>query len=157
MEHPVANRTKRTAAREKTFFDVLRQTCNVTEAARAAGVGRRTAYEWREADAAFASAWDEAEQEAADALEREAWRRGVEGTDKPVTYQGEITATYKEYSDRMLEMLLKAHRPEKFKDRVANEHSGLDGKPIQHELNVEELTQSIKSKLDRIAERGGQG
>jgi hypothetical protein len=94
MEHPVANRTKRTGARVRTFLDVLRQTCNVTEVARVAGVGRRTAYEWREADAVFASAWDEAEQEAADALEREAWRRGVEGTDKPGTYQGEITATY---------------------------------------------------------------
>jgi hypothetical protein len=123
MEHPVVNRTKRTVAREKTFLDVLRRTCNVTEAARTAGVGRRTAYEWRQADAAFASAWDEAEQEAADALEREAWRRGVEGTDKPVTYQGKITVTYKEYSDRMLEMLLKAHRPDKFKDRVVSEHS----------------------------------
>jgi hypothetical protein len=57
----------------------------------------------------------------------------------------------------MLEMLLKAHRPEKFKGRVANEHFGPNGRPIQHELNVEELTQSIESKLDRIAEQGRQG
>lgn len=101
--------------------------------------------------------WNDAEQEAADALEREAWRRAVEGTDKPVTYQGQITATYKEYSDRMLEMLLKAHRPEKFKDRVSNEHSGPGGGPIQHELSAEELAQSIESKLARIAEQGSQG
>ena len=153
----MANRSKRTDTRENTFLDVLRRTCNVTEAARAAGVGRRTAYEWREADSAFASAWHDAEQEAADALEREAWRRAVEGTDKPVTFQGKITDTHKEYSDRMLELLLKAHRPEKFKDRVANEHSGPNGTPIQHEFNVEEVTQSIESKLVRIAEQGDQG
>lgn len=120
----MANRTKRTDAREKKFLDVLRETCNVSEAANAAGVARRTVYEWRDADDAFRAAWDEAEQVAADRLEREAWRRAVEGTDKPVTFQGVITATYKEYSDKMLEMLLKAHRPDKFKDRVQNEHTG---------------------------------
>ena len=120
-------RTARTArtdrAREK-FLAVLRETCNVSEAARAAAIGRRTAYEWRDADETFAADWDDAEQEAADKLEREAWRRAVEGVDKPVTHQGVITATYKEYSDRMLEILLKGHRPEKFTDRLKAEHSG---------------------------------
>jgi hypothetical protein len=90
----------------------------VSEACRAAGIGRTTAYEWRDTDPVFAAAWKDAEEDAADKLEREAWRRGVEGTDKPITYQGEITGTYKEYSDRMLEILLKGHRPEKFKDKV---------------------------------------
>lgn len=130
----MANRTKRTDTRERKFLDVLRATCNVTEAAKAAGVARRTAYEWRDADERFRAEWDDAEQEAADALEREAWRRAVEGTDKPVTYQGVITATFREYSDRMLELLLKAHRPEKFKDRVSNEHTGKDGGPIKTEV-----------------------
>jgi hypothetical protein len=122
-------------AREK-FLDVLAETCNVSESARQAGIGRRTAYEWRAADALFAEAWNEAEQEAADKLEREAWRRAVEGTDKPVTYQGVITGTYKEYSDKMLEILLKAHRPEKFVERVRAEHTGKDGGPI----TIEQVT-----------------
>jgi hypothetical protein len=117
-------RTARTDRAREAFLATLAETCNVSEAARAAKIGRRTAYEWRDDDPSFATAWDQAEQEAADKLEREAWRRAVEGTDKPVTFQGMITATYKEYSDRMLELLLKAHRPDKFKERVANEHSG---------------------------------
>ena len=120
----MANRSKRTDRVEQKFLSVLSATCNVTEAAKAAGVGRRTVYEWRDEGGAFAEAWDEAEQEAADKLEREAWRRGVDGVDKPVTYQGRITDTYKEYSDRMLELPLKAHRPEKYKDRVSTEHTG---------------------------------
>lgn len=132
----MAKRTRRTIAREQKFLETLRQTCIVSEAAKIAGIGRRTVYQWREADPEFAAAWDEAEQEAADKLEREAWRRGVEGVDKPVTYQGKITATYKEYSDRMLELLLKAHRPDKFKDRVANEHSGPGGGPIETRTEV---------------------
>jgi len=72
-----------------------------------AGISRRSAYEWRDADPSFAAAWKDAEEQAADLLEMEAWKRAT--TDK---------------SDRMLEILLKAHRPDKFTDRVKNEHSG---------------------------------
>lgn len=108
---------------------MLRATCNVSEAARACGISRRTAYGHREADPDFSKAWDDAEQGAADALQREAWRRGVDGVDRPIMYQGQVVASSKEYSDRMLELLLKAHRPSKYKDRVANEHS-VGARPI---------------------------
>lgn len=118
----MSGRTIRTDRARDAFLAVLRETCNVAESCRAANIGRTAAYDWRAADAEFAAAWSEAEEEAADRLEREAWRRAVEGTDKPVTFQGAITATYKEYSDRMLEILLKAHRPEKFTDRSKIEH-----------------------------------
>lgn len=37
----------------------------------------------------FAAAWDEAEPLAADGLDTEARRRGVEGVEKPVYYKGE--------------------------------------------------------------------
>lgn len=90
----------------REFLEVLRPTRNVTAAARSVGIARHTAYVHR-ADSVFSMAWDETEQEAQDGLESEAWRRGVEGVDKPVTHQGKITATYKEYSDRMLELLLR--------------------------------------------------
>ena len=105
----------------------MRETCNVSESARTAGFSRQAAYEWRADDAAFAQDWGDAEQEAADKLEREAWRRAVEGTDKPISFQGVITASYKEYSDKMLEILLKAHRPEKFTDRSKVDHTTSDG------------------------------
>lgn len=101
-------RTSRTNRARETFLKVLAEQCNVSEAARAAGIGRRTAYDWREADPEFTAAWDEAEQEAVDKLEKTAWERAT-GTDK---------------SDRMLEILLKAHRPEKFVDRIKAEHTG---------------------------------
>lgn len=106
------------------FIAVLAQSCNVSAACRAAGIGRSTAYQWREAEPDFAARWKEAEEEAADRLEAEAWRRAVDGIDKPIVYQGEITDSHKEYSDRMLEILLKGHRPEKYVDRIKAEHSG---------------------------------
>lgn len=116
----MADRTRFTDRAREKFLAVLRETCNVSEAARAIGVSRRAVYDWREAHADFRADWEDAEQEAADKLEREAWRRAVEGTDKPVTFHGAITATYKEYSDRMLELLLKAHKPEKYREKDQN-------------------------------------
>lgn len=118
-------RTVRTDRARDRFIQKLAETCNVSEACRFAAIGRTTAYEMRDSEPEFAAAWKDAEDEAADKLEREAWRRAVEGTDKPVTFQGEITATYKEYSDRMLELLLKAHRPERYVERSRVEVTGI--------------------------------
>ena len=108
------SRTNRTNRAREAFLEALEETCNVSEAARRAGIGRRTAYDWRDADQDFATAWDEAEDVAADKLEQVAWDRATSGQ-----------------SDRMLEILLKAHRPEKFKDRVVQELTGKDGGPIE--------------------------
>ena len=124
-------RTRMTKRVREAFLRVLADSCNVSCAARAAGISRNTAYEHRKSDPAFAGAWDEAEQIAADALEAEARRRGVKGYDRPVIHKGKIVDTYKEYSDRMLELLLKAHRPEKFREKVRNELTGKDGGPIK--------------------------
>lgn len=120
-------RSARTDRARDKFLEKLSETCNVSEACRAAAIGRTTAYEWRDGEPEFAAAWNDAEQEAVDKLEREAWRRAVDGTDKPVTFQGEITATYKEYSDRMLELLLKAHRPDRYVERSKVEITGISG------------------------------
>ncbi len=152
----MANRTKFSPARRKRFLEVLRATCNVSEAARSCGVERRTAYNHRDADPAFRAAWDEAVEEAIDRLEREAWRRGVEGVDRPVTYQGEITASFKEYSDRMLELLLKAHRPEKYKDRIENQHTGKAGEPLLPDLTEEELIARLMTKRRPPRDQGSE-
>jgi hypothetical protein len=44
----------------------------------------------RQTDDAFAEAWQEAEQIAADRLEAEAWRRGVEGVPEPRVSAGKL-------------------------------------------------------------------
>lgn len=123
-------RTSRTAQRARESFLVeLAQRGNITDACKAAGIGRRTVYDWREADPAFAAAWDDAISTAVDTAEREAWRRAVEGIDKPLIGRvgkdedGVITVI-KEYSDTILLRLLSAHRPEKWRERQQVEHSG---------------------------------
>jgi hypothetical protein len=91
---------------------------NVTRAAEAAGVSRRAPYDWRADDASFAEAWDEALEAACDALEAEARRRAYEGWEEPVYQKGALVGRIRKYSDRLLEVLLRAHRPEKYRETV---------------------------------------
>jgi hypothetical protein len=116
----MANRTKFTNHTREKFLTVLRMSANVSEACRACGVSRHGAYDVRDADPEFARAWEEAVSTATDALEREAWRRAVEGFEEPIHYQGAVVGYVKKYSDRMLELLLKAHRPEKYRESGAS-------------------------------------
>ena len=88
-------RTDRVKANRAKFLEVLRGTCNVSEAARVIGVSRRTVYDWREACSVFREAWDDAEQEAADKLERVAWRRGVEGVEGQHQRQASATSGHR--------------------------------------------------------------
>lgn len=111
-------KTIRTNRARAKFLEVLRLTANVTEACRAANVSRGPMYGWRNDDPEFAAEWDDAEQEATDKLEREAWRRAVEGYDEQLSHQGLLTGDVtRRYSDRLLEILLKGHRPEKYAQR----------------------------------------
>ncbi len=102
----------------KVFLESLRNKPNVATAAQKAGVSRVTVYEHRKKFPDLAEAWDVALDEGIENLEGEAMRRAFEGVDKPVIYKGKISKdTYKEYSDTLAIFLLKAHRPEKYRDR----------------------------------------
>lgn len=50
----------KTRTRQAKFVALLAETCNVSAAARAAGVAASTCYRWRTADAGFAALWDAA-------------------------------------------------------------------------------------------------
>jgi hypothetical protein len=112
------------AAIAPTFFDTLASTGNVSEACRAVDVCRDSAYEHRKADAGFSALWDEAIETSTDALDLEARRRALFGTERPVFYQGEECGRVREYSDTLMVFLLKAHRPEKYRENVKLEHAG---------------------------------
>lgn len=124
----MANRSKVTPARKEKFLQRLSWDANVTASAKAIDVSRRRMYEERDHDPEFAVAWDEAVEAAVDRLEQEAWRRATEGVEKPITFQGKITGHFNEYSDRLLEFLLKGRRADTFKDRA--EVTGKDGDPL---------------------------
>lgn len=109
---------------QKDFLDALAQRGNVYAACKIAKVGRRTVYEWREDDAAFRQAWEDALKVAVQVLENEAWRRAAKGTLKPIYQNGVKVGTVREYSDRLMEFLLRGAAPEKYRERQQVEHSG---------------------------------
>jgi hypothetical protein len=120
------------------FLKELAQRGIVLDACAVAGVARPTVYEWRGADPEFAKAWEDALEIAADVLEREAWRRAVEGVDKPLIGRvgkdkdGVIT-TVKEYSDTLMGRLLGARRPEKFRERHEITQNGVTRIKIEYD------------------------
>lgn len=132
----MSSRTNRTPKKEAAFLDALRDGRSVTAAAIDAGIARSTAYEWRETDGEFAVSWDAAIEEGTDRLEDEAHRRARDGVLKPIYQGGKKVGQVQEYSDTLTIFLLKARRPEKFKDRTATELSGVGGAPLIPVLNV---------------------
>jgi hypothetical protein len=63
----------------KRFFDALTAQGTVYDAAQAAGVSRNTAYRWRQEDHEFACLWDEANENAVDAVESVLYQSALGG------------------------------------------------------------------------------
>ncbi len=108
----------------KVFLNELAQWPNVSRACRKAGISRQTAYSHRVEFPAFADDWEEAIETGLDRWEEETARRAFEGVDSPIIYQGQITGIFKEYSDTLAVTMLKAHRPEKYRERSEVQQSG---------------------------------
>lgn len=146
------------------FLDALARRGNVSDAAKAAGIHRDTANEHRKSDAEFAARWKDALDQAADVLEREAFRRAVDGVLKPVFGSGGTGVGTVEvgqervYSDTLLIFLLKGARPEKYREK--HEIVGQNGGPIKtaRELSDDELAAIAASAAGRdLAPAGGPG
>lgn len=82
------------------FCEIFAATGNVRLAAGAAGVSRDTPYKRARRSPAFAARWARAREEAIDTLEAEARRRALSG------------------SDALLMFLLRAHRPERYRETI---------------------------------------
>src|SRR5436305_1255580 len=117
------------------------------------GSNRTTHYDWAKADPEYAAAIASAFEDRADMLEEEAFRRAYKGVEKPVFQQGKKVGTVREYSDTLMLALLKAHRPEKFKDR--QEITGPKGGPLETTVRVDlsQLTKEELRELRRIHNR----
>ena len=136
---------KWTAPKRRAFLMKLAETGNVSEAARASKVSRSHAYALKMADVAFAAAWTDALESATDVLEAEARHRAVEGVEQPHFHQGQVTGHVRKYSDSLLMFLLKAHRPEKYRDR------SVDAKGAPDEEIDREIDDARATLVDRLA------
>ena len=114
----MSNPSTRTPEGDALFFAALENGFPVRAACEAAGYARRCVYRWRKEHEDFAQSWAEALMVAADLLEEEADRRGRDGYDEPVFFQGEVRGAKRKYSDALLLARLKALKPEHYRERV---------------------------------------
>jgi hypothetical protein len=104
---------------EEKFLESLRMHGVITAACLDAGIERDTAYKARERDSDFAERWQDALDQACDLLEFHAKKRALES------------------SDTLMIFLLKAHRPEKYRDRVEVNLKVKPSKPLDQMTNAE--------------------
>lgn len=108
------------------FLAALSKIGVITHAAFQAGVYRETVHRHRKRYPDFDKACREALEEAADHLETAAIKRAMIGWKEPVFQKGEQVGEVIKYSDGLLMFMLKAVRPEKFREK--HEFSGrIDG------------------------------
>jgi hypothetical protein len=125
--------TEITQHKKNAFLEVFAKIGNVTRAAQAVGISRKTHYDWLDDDEQYRKQYEESLETFKESLNFEVFRRGVIGVDEPVVYQGQISrdanghvVTTKRYSDTLL--IVKLKQMGLFVDR--QEHAGYGGGPI---------------------------
>jgi hypothetical protein len=148
------------------FLEAFAEFGIVTAACGAAGVSRSTAYKRRDDDEAFALAWTGVETATTERMEAEARRRAVEGWVEREEFEsvyneetGELerhpSVIVRKYSDTLLMFMLKARKPDTYRERV--EHTGVGGGPIEHRarLDLTKLTDEQLVALEAIQPDAG--
>lgn len=139
-----ADAARKKAARPKygswapAFLKALADTGVVRAACEAAEVDRATVYKYRDHNEGFRKQWDEALEASTDALEAVARMRATT------------------ISDTLLIFLLKANRPDKYRETRNVEISGPQGGPIRQqlvEIDDEERASRLAALLDKAGER----
>jgi hypothetical protein len=134
-----------------TFLEALAEGWSVTHAAGLTGRHRRRFYDARARSPEFADQWNEAVERGTDLLEDELRRRAVEGWKVEVYQGGELAGYRQELEPRDLHFLLRARRPEVYRDNERRvELSSPGGQPLVVE-HRETLT--LREGLERIAAR----
>jgi hypothetical protein len=108
--------------KKKRFIEALAAQGTVSHAAQAAGVSRNTAYRWQREDPEFADQWEEARENAVDAVESTIYQQAVGGNTLAAIFY------------------LKAHRPI-YRDRL-----NIDIKQVQSE--IEEKIAQLRENRD---------
>ena len=125
-----------TSRARETFLKSLAISPNVSAACRAAKFSRKTAYNLKADDPVFSEAWDEVIEASIDELEIVARDRALRGE-----------------SDKLMEILLKAHRPEKYVEKRLLEHSGPQGGAIRTETALDVTKLSSEALAEIMAAR----
>lgn len=120
------------------FLRTMASCGNVKLCCHTCGVSRKTAYEHREHFPDFAAQWAEAESDACDLLEAEARKRAVAG------------------SDLLLIFMLKAHRPEKYREQktIVVEGGGEESSAVkEYDSSLSKHWESLRKRKNAAAQK----
>jgi hypothetical protein len=131
--------------KEQVFLSVLAETCNVTRACEAAGVGVTSVYRRKKENAAFRASWLAAISIAYQQLELVLLERAFNGTEKLVNVRGGEPTVMREYSNQLGVALLKMHRD-----------AATDAEFELPPDRIEELREKLFNKLRRLKDRDRQ-
>lgn len=140
-----------TQKKKDIFLKSLAENGVVRYACEDADTTQVTAYAHRKTDPIFAAAWAEAVDGAVQRLEQEAFRRAADGVEEPVFYKGFECGKIRKYSDVLLMFLLKANRPEKYRDRFDVNVSG--NVNHNHRLDMSALSDKDLAALENLTDK----
>jgi hypothetical protein len=127
--------TPRLRPKQRAFLTAYRVCGNVRLAAELAGCSRVVHYLWLQREPHYRAAFEWAVEDFADRLRQSALERAVDGVPEPIVWAGKFMRdeetqellTTQRRSDRLLEIMLKAHCPE-FREKT--ELTGPAGGPV---------------------------
>ena len=146
MKKAVVAQRKFDDAAASRFLGFYATTGRKGDSARAAGVSYNVVRHWEVNDDDFGELVLEAHQDWLNRLEREAYRRGVEGVLEPVVAgkDPEIVTYVRKYSDKLLELLMKKADPtgygNKQTDVQVNVNTGVLVAPVSTNEETTQLT-----------------
>lgn len=161
------------------FLAAFALTGVVLDACDAVPVDHSTVYREVKANVGFAEAFEDARRMGAQTLVKEATRRAVKGCTKPMLYKGEPVRLNKddaedlpgfieardkdgtglgwgylfetEYSDRLMELLLKRHFPDEFREKLAQVNVSASATASAHVTNDAELASIQAARQNFLA------
>jgi hypothetical protein len=172
--------------KQERFLKAMGEHGTVKYACRYAGISRQTFKNWKDTDTDFAALLPDAELERNDTLEFAGYSQAVDGVPSYVVSQGRIVyhdvpafnkdgtpkldqmgeqmmtrgkpIIERKYAPNLLITLLKANMPEKYKERVQNEHTGKDGGAIKIErTDYSKFSDEELAILEQLAEKAKDG
>jgi hypothetical protein len=107
----------------RVFLESLARTGVITKSCHQAGVNPTTVLRLRRSNPKFERACIEAERRFTDRAERELFRRAIDGVEEPIYQGGKLVGTKLVYSDSLLLAVVKARKPDLYRERSTVEHA----------------------------------
>jgi hypothetical protein len=141
-----------TPKRRQHYLDVLQETGEPALARQEVGFTYETIRQHRLKNPDFEEAEEEALRIYRAKLAQEVHRRGVEGVQEPIYWNGMVVGWVTKYSDRLLELHIKRHNPE-YRDKftVKQEHSGAVGLLTDLSGLPKEIRDDLEVVLEKLA------